>query len=204
MSAPMSWNCAVCGGRVGMLDMMLASGSRDRNGDWLCRCSLCGANMHRDCLARSALGNGIAAEVAKVNDLRRRMVPGVPPGYFLCTRCRGYVMGQFFEERVNFYEKTKRLEELALLYEAYDRLELAGATRERASGRVVRNINVDLNSLLDMLQRRGLSAGYRCPNCAAPLTIGSGTSADGLRFCGYCGSALNTEMIQEAVRRALG
>ena len=159
--------------------------------------------MHIDCFTRFPLSPKIATEVSRVEAIRIRNVAGIRPGYYLCAHCNDYVMRDIFEERVTFYEKTKRLEELALLYEAYDYLELAGATRERLRGHVVKNINIDLNSLLDMMHRKGLSAGYKCPNCGAPMTIDSGTNAEGLKFCGYCGTALNTELIADTIRHAL-
>lgn len=152
----MGWNCAVCGQYVKTLDLMFASGCKDDMGRWLLTCSMCNAPMHRECFTHSALSSHIAAEVSKVSSLRRKDVHGIGTGYFLCTNCKAYVMGPFFEERVRFYEETRRLEELALLYEAYGYLELAGAARERASGRTVKNIHLDLNSLIESLQRRGL------------------------------------------------
>ncbi len=193
--------CVVCANKIPTLFM---AQYKDQQGNWLCTCSMCGGPMHPECFTRFQLDNKIAAEVAKVREIGQKRVTGFDQGYYLCSRCFNYVMQPFFEERVNFYEKTKRLEELALLYEAYDYLELAGATRERMRGHTVRNIHIDLNSLLEMMHRKGLSAGYKCPNCGAPMTIGSGTNAEGLKFCGYCGGALNTELIADTIQRALG
>jgi DNA-directed RNA polymerase subunit RPC12/RpoP len=64
-------------------------------------------------------------------------------------------------------------------------------------------VSVNLNDLIEKLRSGGLSVPYKCGSCGASIVIDSSTKADGLKFCSYCGSALDTDSITGIIRDAL-
>jgi transposase-like protein len=61
-----------------------------------------------------------------------------------------------------------------------------------------------MNQLIDQIHTRGLVVPYKCQSCGATITIDQNSSASGLKFCSYCGTANNIEDISKIVQEALG
>jgi DNA-directed RNA polymerase subunit RPC12/RpoP len=124
----------------------------------------------------------------------------IQPGYYLCRNCMAYLHGpEFLRYAKDYYEKTGRMEELAELYECEGLLEDAKRTRQTARGAM----STDLNELIDKLREGGLAVPYKCPSCGANINIDKDTNADGLRFCSYCGTAVNTDALVRVLEASL-
>lgn len=122
-----------------------------------------------------------------------------------CTKCDNEInqttLGVLSE--ANRAERAGRYEDAARSLEEVNLLERARALRERNRSSVVRNVNVDVNGLVEQLKSGGLSVPYRCQGCGATITIDSKSGTGAMRFCAYCGSAINTEILAELVKQAL-
>jgi predicted RNA-binding Zn-ribbon protein involved in translation (DUF1610 family) len=124
----------------------------------------------------------------------------VGPGYYLCPNCVMFLNGPgFFSHAKDYYEKTGRTEDLAELYEWKGFLD--EAKRIRTAGRTA--VSVNINDLLEKLKNGGLAVPYRCPSCGASITVDSHSKPEGLRFCSYCGSAVNTDVLVRLLEAAL-
>ena len=86
-------------------------------------------------------------------------------------------------------------------YEALGLYDDAG--RVRGMSNVKKTVTVDLNELINQLRYGGLALNYRCPSCRASLTIDAKTDAAGLKYCGYCGTAIDLETLNSLLRTAL-
>ena len=125
----------------------------------------------------------------------------------LCSACTtkiGFSDGSFSRKVIEKYEKAGRLEDLAFFYEAIGELDMAGETRKRLRQHTVKQVNVNLNALLDKVAAGGLAVPYKCRNCGATLTIDSKSRPDGMAYCSYCGSAVDTESLASLLKLALG
>jgi DNA-directed RNA polymerase subunit RPC12/RpoP len=134
-------------------------------------------------------------------------VPQLMHNYVLsCTTCQNQInpttLGILSE--AHRAERAGRYEDAAKAYERVNLLDTARALRERGRSSTVRNVNVNVNSLIDQLKTGGLSVPYKCQGCGATITIDSNTGSGGLRYCAYCGSAINTEALASLIRSALG
>ncbi len=96
-----------------------------------------------------------------------------------------------------------RHEDAARLYEKLGMWKEAGDMRARAKQQVVTQVHINMNDLLDQLQRMGLSATYTCPTCRSPMSISGNTRPDTLTRCQYCGSMIRQADIVDAVSRVI-
>lgn len=103
----------------------------------------------------------------------------------------------------NRAERAGRYEDAARLLEKVNLLDRAKNLRERNRSSTVRNVNVDVNGLIEQLRVGGLSVPYKCQSCGATITIDSSTSNGAMKFCAYCGSAINTEILAALIKQAL-
>jgi DNA-directed RNA polymerase subunit RPC12/RpoP len=100
-------------------------------------------------------------------------------------------------------EAARRYEDAAKVYETLGLWAEAGAVRDKKTSRTVKHVTVNLNDLIDKLKSGGLSIPYKCGSCGASIVIDSNSRADGLKFCSYCGSAMDTDSITNMIRDAL-
>lgn len=122
------------------------------------------------------------------------------PGFYLCRNCMIYLHGpEFFRHTKDYYEKTGRMEELAELYENQGRLEDAKHARMSVRGMASK----DLSQLIDKLREGGLAVPYRCPSCGANISIDKDSQAEGLKYCAYCGTAVNIDALVKAIESSL-
>ena len=101
------------------------------------------------------------------------------------------------------FEIAKRHEDAAKIYESLGLWKQAGRARDGTSTSTVKHITVNLNDLIDKLKTGGLSIPYRCSGCGATITLDKNTRPEALKFCSYCGSAMNTEVLADILRDAL-
>lgn len=101
------------------------------------------------------------------------------------------------------FELAKRHEDAAKIYESLGLWKEAGLARERKNSRTVKHVTVNLNDLIDRLRTGGLSVPYKCGSCGASIVINKDSNPDGLKFCSYCGSALNTDALLSLIQDAL-
>lgn len=181
-------------------------------------CSFCGAPICRRCMGRrmfqvkdSVLAHlkrfGLEPFTGVKNDFSfwfQNSPPGsyyvLEPGYYLCPLCIDFMGGPgFFNYAKDYYEKTGRYEELAEIHELRGSLE--DARRIRIDARTAGS--EELNELIDKLREGGLAIPYKCPSCGANITVDSKSSSEGLRYCSYCGTALNTHTLVKALEASL-
>lgn len=98
---------------------------------------------------------------------------------------------------------ARRYEDAATIYESLELWKEAGDARERKGARTVKHVNVNLNDLIDKLRSGGLSVPYKCSSCGASIVVDRNTSPDGLKFCSYCGSSINTDALLSLLQDAL-
>ncbi len=107
-------------------------------------------------------------------------------------------------DQAHNYELAKRHEDAARLYESLGLWKEAGEARDRKTSRTVKHVTVNLNDLINSLRSGGLTVPYKCTGCGATITVDSGSSVDSLKFCSYCGSAVNisalTKLLEEALK----
>jgi len=87
-------------------------------------------------------------------------------------------------------EKAGRFEDAANHCEKAGDLDKARGLRERDKVTTVRQIHVNLNSLLDQMKQGSLVVPYKCPSCYASIKISGETTTDRLTNCPYCGTTL--------------
>lgn len=98
------------------------------------------------------------------------------------------------------YERAGNYEAAAKILEDNSLPELAKEMREK--GKVTKNINVDLNRLIEDLRTSGLAVKYKCPGCGAPMSV-EPHNGNLPKVCQYCGAALNTDAIVDVIKAAL-
>lgn len=122
-----------------------------------------------------------------------------------CTRCwneiNEHTLGVVNE--AHRAERSGRYEDAANSYEKLNLLDKARSLRERNRVSTVRQVNVNINSLIDQLRTGGLTVPYRCQGCGATITIDSKVGEGGMRYCSYCGSAIDTELLARMIQQAL-
>ncbi len=185
------YNCICCNGPITEKELQIA-------------CSMCGYGMHQHC----GLNNVSRHTPQQIEWFRRsyRLNQFVHYGryyYSFCPRCRNVLDNQFIGPMAHRLEVTARYDELAQLYEDFGYLVQAGQVRNRANRQVVKNINVDVNDLIDQMSSGSLNVPYKCPNCGAALTVHSNMGDSGVKYCQYCGTAVNTEAVSNVIKQAL-
>jgi len=106
------------------------------------------------------------------------------------------------------YRKTKSTiyDFSAFLPAEYEKLglwEQAREVREKAiSLRTTQKVvEVNVNQLIEQMRAGDLMATYKCPTCTAPLTVDKNSTEDSLKFCAYCGAAIQTQDIAEVISK---
>ncbi|MCU0853311.1 MAG: hypothetical protein MUC90_08690 [Thermoplasmata archaeon] len=101
------------------------------------------------------------------------------------------------------FETARRFEDAATVYESLGLWQEAGRVREKKDSKTVKHVTVNLNELINSLKTGGLAVPYKCSGCGATITIDRNTSADALKFCSYCGSAINVDALTNLLKDAL-
>ena len=101
------------------------------------------------------------------------------------------------------FESARRYEDAAKSYETLGLWKEAGSVRDRKSSRTVKHVTVNINDLIEKVRNGGLTIPYKCHSCGATITIDSGSNPEGLKFCAYCGSAVDTEAMLDILKSAL-
>lgn len=97
-------------------------------------------------------------------------------------------------------ERAGRHEDAARGFEALNFLEKAKSLREQARRSLVKQVNVNVNELIDQLREGGLSVPYKCHSCGATIAVNGADGGGSVRFCSYCGTAVNAEALQDPAR----
>jgi hypothetical protein len=110
-----------------------------------------------------------------------------------------------YEKRISQLqiEKLKlcgRYEDAAILYEKIGMYKEAGDTRRLE--RTIKNVNVDVNKLIEELKNGGLGHQYKCPNCGAMIQF-SESDAGKIRNCSYCGASIDPEAMMKILREVM-
>lgn len=174
------------------------------------RCSMYGHLLCVVCADRKKLSS--SSEIVRHFANLFRLTPvtnhnlAASPFYVICRACAarsGLASKGLAAVIADTYQRAGRHEDLAQLHEALGNWDEAGRARTQGKQRTVKNINVDLNALLDKLSRGGLTAAYRCPSCGASITVNSSSKSEALKFCSYCGSAVDTDSLLKILQRTL-
>jgi DNA-directed RNA polymerase subunit RPC12/RpoP len=104
-------------------------------------------------------------------------------------------------EQAREFERAFRLEDAALVYEKYGMIDEAGHVRRK--GLTTKTIQVDLNTLLEQMRSGGLVAEYKCPSCGGGIEVKGDSNTEGLRFCSYCGSRIETVGLADFLTKLL-
>ena len=209
----MTYACGICGGKVAH-DWSWSKDEIGRNpitGVYTLCCSLCGCEICLACakwIVKNA-ADPIYHHIGQFHRLEARVCSRLwgNPAILLCNACNhriGLADGSFVHRISDYYERAGRFEDLAHFYEVVGLPDKAGEARARLRHHTVKQVNVDLNALLEKVAAGGLAIPYRCRSCGATLTIDSKSKADGLTFCSYCASAVDTESLAALLKLALG
>jgi len=101
------------------------------------------------------------------------------------------------------YETARRYEDSAKMYESLGLWKEAGTVRDKKSARTVKHVTVNINDLIEKVRDGGLTIPYKCHSCGATITIDSHSNPDGLKFCSYCGSAVDPDSMLDIIKSAL-
>lgn len=104
-------------------------------------------------------------------------------------------------EQAKNLELAHRLEDSAKIYEELNMWEDAGRVRRKAQQTTT--MSVDVNELLEQLKQGGITTTYKCTNCGATIPIDGQTDANGLKFCGFCGTAIQIHDLTEVLKKVL-
>lgn len=100
-------------------------------------------------------------------------------------------------------ESARRFEDSAKIYENLGLWKEAGTVRDKKSARTVKHVTVNINDLIEKVRDGGLTIPYKCHSCGATITIDSKSNPDGLKFCSYCGSAVDPDSMLDIIKSAL-
>ena len=64
-------------------------------------------------------------------------------------------------------------------------------------------MTVDVNKLLEQLREGHVATTYNCTNCGAGINVDGKTDANGLRFCNFCGSAIQIHDLVNVIQKVL-
>ena len=101
------------------------------------------------------------------------------------------------------FESARRYEDAAKVYEELGLWKEAGTARDKKSARTVKHVTVNINDLIEKVRDGGLTIPYKCHSCGATITIDSSSNPDGLKFCSYCGSAVDPDSMLDIIKSAL-
>ncbi|MDD1768320.1 MAG: zinc ribbon domain-containing protein [Methanomassiliicoccales archaeon] len=150
----------------------------------------------------AALGPGATeAEIIHSKLAGDSMVKGIVVRFSEKTRTRPPL---FFVDSVIVavnMERAGNYEEAIRSYESLGLYDEAG--RVRAKGSIKKTVVVDLNELVDQLRYGGLVINYKCPSCGASITIDAKSDANGLKYCGYCGTAMDMQVLNDLLNTLL-
>jgi DNA-directed RNA polymerase subunit RPC12/RpoP len=123
----------------------------------------------------------------------------------LCHTCYEDLLTSVLEKGVKNLEASGRFDDAAQVYEELGMLDEAGQERlkARSSTQTIKHVTVDLNQLLEKLRADGLALPYKCHSCGASIQINGDSRAEGLTFCSYCGTKLNTKALVDFLEAAL-
>jgi hypothetical protein len=93
-----------------------------------------------------------------------------------------------------------RYEEAALSYESIGMWKEAGDTRRMS--KTVKNVNVDVNQLIESVKYSGLGLQYKCNNCGASLKI-ENPDVGRIKHCAFCGASIDTEAMIMLLKETL-
>lgn len=96
-------------------------------------------------------------------------------------------------------EYLNKNDEAVKIFEKMGWIEEARQVGQKA--KIVKNINIDLNKLIEQLKSNGLTISYKCPSCGGPITFNDSKS-NAPKFCMYCGSMIDTESISTIIQKA--
>jgi len=110
----------------------------------------------------------------------------------MCNACHNQINNATIETYRSAIraEHAGRYEDAANLYEKLNFLDKARSLRERDKTTTVRQVHVNINTLLDQMKQGSLVVPYKCPSCHANIKISGETTADKLTNCPYCGTTL--------------
>ncbi|HEX9339890.1 MAG TPA: hypothetical protein VF992_01785 [Thermoplasmata archaeon] len=95
-------------------------------------------------------------------------------------------------------------EDAARIYQQLRMWKEAGETRRAGRRRVVTQVHVNLNDLVDQVRRAGIVTDYTCPACRGRIHISGETTLENLRSCEYCGSVIQTTDLVDFLAKVLG
>jgi len=98
-------------------------------------------------------------------------------------------------------ERAGNYDQAIAAYEGLGLYDEAG--RARAKRSIKKTVTVDLNELVNQLRYGGLVINYRCPSCGASITIDAKSDANGLKYCGYCGTAIDMQVLNDLLSTVL-
>lgn len=135
--------------------------------------------------------------IGKIIDRKLKLNPDFPkyvtPDYLI----------KFYETDVNKIQQYEAAGNCMMAAKCYEKLGLMDeAKRLRSVNRTRKEVKVDLNTLIDQLNERNLILSIKCTSCGAPIDVNT-SNAGGLKFCNYCGSALDVISIHELLSKAL-
>lgn len=116
---------------------------------------------------------------------------------------QSYVLREEGLQLAQTYEAAGKHDEAAAEYEKLGLWEQAREVREKAiSLRTTQKVvEVNVNQLIEQMRAGDLMATYKCPTCTAPLTVDKNSTEDTLKFCAYCGAAIQTQDIAEVIAK---
>lgn len=123
---------------------------------------------------------------------RRYYGPIVYDSRVMCNSCHNQINQETLDIMNGAVraERAGRYEDAALAYERLDFLDKARALRERDKTSTVRQVQVNLNHLLEQMRQGSLVIPFKCPSCGANIKISGETTPDKLARCPYCGGAV--------------
>ena len=110
----------------------------------------------------------------------------------MCNACHNQINNSTLETYRSAVraEQAGRYEDAANEYEKLNFLDKARSLRERDKTTTVRQVQVNINHLLDQMKQGSLVVPYKCPSCYASIKISGETTPDRLTNCPYCGTTL--------------
>ena len=100
-------------------------------------------------------------------------------------------------------ELAGRYEDAAEIYESLEMYKEAGDARRKDKTTTVREVSVDLNSLLKQLGVSGMVTVYKCPQCHGNIKISGSTSESSLQQCQFCGNAIQVQNVANFLQDVL-